>query len=165
MLDLSSNFAYAWQKQLMTDPDLNYDIPVSDNVKDIYFVENRKKEEETVRNLASQAGLFFFYRITCPYCKRQVQYLQEFAAIYGFEIKAVSLDGGVYPEFPDALMDNGISVRLGVDKVPAIFLAFPGEDRFERLSSGLLTVAEIKQRILYYAKEIDSNMQFSNFTN
>lgn len=83
--------------------------------------------------------------------------------MYGFRIKAVSLDGGVYPDFPDALMDNGISVRLGVDSVPAIFLAFPDEKRFERLSAGIVTFAELKERVLLHAKEISRDINYANF--
>jgi conjugal transfer pilus assembly protein TraF len=165
MMDISSNFAVAWQKELMRSPSLRYDIPMVDTTKDIYFVENRKDEDKTVQEIAGRAGLFYFYRTTCPFCKRQVRYLKEFADRYGFIVKAVSLDGGVYPEFQDALMDNGISIRLGVDQVPSIFLAFPDEDRFERLSSSLVTSAELKQRVLYYAKKVNNNFDISNYIN
>jgi conjugal transfer pilus assembly protein TraF len=165
MLDLSGNFAVAWQKELMRSPDLYYNIPMADATKDLYFSEQTKSEDNKIRDIAVRAGIFFFYSSDCPYCKRQVEYIREFAGTYGFQIKAVSLDGGVFPEFPDTLMDNGISERLGVEKVPALFLAFPEEKRFERLSAGLTTTAEIKQRILYYATEINSDISLSSFNN
>jgi conjugal transfer pilus assembly protein TraF len=165
MLDLSNNFALLWQKELMADPALQYDIPMVDAVKDVYFAEKSKNEEDIIKDTAERAGLFFFYSSTCPYCEKQVGYLKEFSDYYGFRIKAVSINGGTLPDFPDTLMDNGISVRLGVEKVPAIFLAFPDEKRFERLSAGLITFAELKQRVLSYAAETNSNINYSSLIN
>jgi len=163
MMDVSSNFAVAWQKELMRNPDLAYDMPIVDADKDIYIREKSREADRIIYDLAKQAGLFFFYRTTCPYCQRQAQYLKEFSDTYGFQVKAVSLDRGIYPEFPDALMDNGISVRLGVERVPAVFLAFPDEKRFERLSAGIVTFAELRQRILLHAKEINSHINYVSF--
>lgn len=163
MIDVSSNFAVAWQKELMRNPELAYDIPIVDADKDIYIREKSKEADRIIYDLAERAGLFFFYKTTCPYCQRQAQYLKEFSDKYGFQVKAVSLDRGVYPEFPDALMDNGISVRLGVDRVPAVFLAFPDEKRFERLSAGIVTFAELRQRVLLHAKEINSDINYVSF--
>lgn len=165
MLDLSNNFALAWQKELMSDPSLQYDIPMVDATKDVYFAAHSKNEDEIIRSVANRAGLFFFYSSTCPYCERQVRYIREFSETYGFQVKAVSIDGGIFQEFPDTLMDNGISLRLGIDHVPAIFLAFPDEKRFERLSAGLVTFAELKQKVLYYATEIKENINLGNLIN
>ena len=165
MLDLSNNFALLWQKELMANPALQYDIPMVDAVKDVYFAEKSKNEDDVIKDIAERAGLFFFYSSTCPYCEKQVNYLREFSDNYGFQIKAVSIDGGILPDFPDTLMDNGISIRLGIEKVPAIFLAFPDEKRFERLSAGLITFAELKQRVLFHATEINSNINYSGLIN
>ena len=165
MLDLSNNFALAWQKELMSNPSLQYDIPMVDATKDVYFAQKSKNDDEVIRDVANRAGLFFFYSSACPYCERQVKYIREFADTYGFQVKAVSLDGGILPEFPETLMDNGISVRLGINNVPALFLAFPDEKRFERLSAGLVTFAELKQKVLYYATEIKNNTNFTALIN
>jgi conjugal transfer pilus assembly protein TraF len=163
MIDVSSNFAVAWQKELMRNPELAYDMPIVDADKDIYIREKSKEADRIIYDLAERAGLFFFYKFTCPYCQRQAQYLKEFSDKYGFQVKAVSMDRGIYPEFPDALMENGISVRLGVDRVPAVFLAFPDEKRFERLSAGIVTFAELRQRVLLHAKEINSDINYVSF--
>jgi conjugal transfer pilus assembly protein TraF len=165
MLDLSNNFALLWQKELMANPTLQYDIPMVDAVKDVYFAEKSKNEDDVIRDVAGRAGLFFFYSSTCHYCEKQVGYLKEFSDNYGFRIKAVSIDGGTLPDFSDTLMDNGISVRLGVEKVPAIFLAFPDEKRFERLSAGLITFAELKQRVLLHASETNGDINYSSLIN
>jgi conjugal transfer pilus assembly protein TraF len=154
MMKLSENFSLAWQKALMAYPEFESPVPVSDVDKDLYFGAVKEKEKEILEKLSRKAGLFFFYSTSCPFCERQALHLRRFMAEHPyFVVKAVSLDGGVLSEFPETLIDNGISQRLGVDAVPSIFLAFPPE-RFERISSGILTAEELKRRLIWYAKEV-----------
>jgi len=156
MMKLSENFSLAWQKALMMYPEFEGPVPVSDADKDLYFQSVRKREQEILQGLSREAGLFFFYSSSCPHCERQALHLRRFMAEHPyFVVKPVSSDGGVLPEFPETVMDNGIFSRLGVDKVPSIFLAFP-PDRFERISVGLLTADELKRRLIWYAEEIDT---------
>ncbi len=158
MMKLSENFSLAWQKVLMMHPELGGPAPVSDADKDLYFGMVKKKEREILMGLSREAGLFFFYSASCPSCERQAAHLRRFMAEYPyFTVKAVTLDGGVLPEFPGTMMDNGIASRLGVERVPSIFLAFPLSDRFGRISDGLLTMDELKRRLVWYASEIDTN--------
>lgn len=158
MMKLSENFALSWQKVLMMYPELEGPAPVSDSDKDLYFDAVKEREKEILYQLSRKAGLFFFYDGSCPFCERQVYYLKRFLAENPFfVIKPVSLDGTVFFEFPDTAMDNGISQRLGVSRVPSIFLAFP-PDRFERVSSGLITTEELKRRLIWYALEIDTSI-------
>jgi len=164
MMRLSENFSLLWQKALMMYPELESPVPVSDVDKDLYFENKRENEREIIYGLSKKAGLFFFYDGSCPYCERQAYYLQRFRLEYPFfVIKPVSLDGSVMSEFPDTLLDNGISQRLGVTTVPSLFLAFP-PDRFERISSGLITADELKRRLIWYDKEIDKSF-YSSFIN
>jgi len=156
VMKLSENFSLAWQKALMMYPEFEGPVPVSDADKDLYFQSVRKREQEILQGLSREAGLFFLYSSSCPHCERQALHLRRFMAEHPyFVVKPVSSDGGVLPEFPETMMDNGIFSRLGVDKVPSIFLAFP-PDRFERISVGLLTADELKRRLIWYASEIDT---------
>ena len=155
MIKLSENFSIAWQKALMIYPELQSPVPTSDADKDIYFRVESEKEKDVLYELSREAGLFFFYSASCPYCERQAKHLKRFLSEYPlFIVKPVTMDGGVFEEFPETVPDNGISLKLGVEKVPAIFLAFP-PDRFERISAGLLTAEELKRRLILYAKKID----------
>jgi len=163
VMKLSENFSLAWQKALMMYPELEGPAPVSDVDKDLYFDTLKGREREILYGLSKKAGLFFFYESSCPYCERQAYHLKRFMIENPyFVIKPVSLDGSVFVEFPDTVTDNGISQRLGVNMVPSIFLAFP-PDRFERISSGLVTASELKRRLIWYAIEIDTSY-YSNFT-
>jgi len=158
MIELSENFSLAWQKVLMIYPELGSLVPVSDADKDLYFEAVKEKEKDILYNLSKRAGLFFFYTSSCPYCERQAYYLNRFRLENPFFIiKPVSLDGTIFPEFPDTVFDNGISQKLGIITVPSILLAFP-PDRFERISSGLITADELKRRLIWYDKEIDTSL-------
>jgi len=164
MMRLSENFSLSWQKALMRYPELASPVPVSDVDKDLYFETEKEREREIIYELSKKGGLFFFYEGSCPYCERQAYYLNRFRVEYPFfVIKPVSLDGSMLPEFPDTVMDNGISQRLGVTTVPSLFLAFP-PDRFERISTGLITAGELKRRLIWYARKIDTSF-YSGFIN
>lgn len=158
MMKLSENFSLAWQKVLMMYPELESSVPVSDTDKDLYFETVKKRETEILYELSRKAGLFFFYDGQCPYCERQAYYLRRFLIENPFfVVKPVTLDGTVFSNFPETVRDNGISQRLGVTTVPSIFLAFP-PDRFERISTGLVTTSELKRRLIWYAIEIDTSL-------
>jgi conjugal transfer pilus assembly protein TraF len=157
MLSIADNYAVAWQKVLMQNPGLGTGVPEGDTDKDIYYQATALKNAELLRALSKRAGLFFFYKSTCPYCERQAGYLAQFLAKYPFfTVKAVSMDGGVLPQFPDTVADNGIAERLGVGTVPALFLAFP-PDRFDRIATGLLNPQGIERSLVLYDQEIDTD--------
>ena len=112
-----------------------------------------ESKKEALQKLAAQAGLFFFYDTTCPYCVRQARHLKAFLDEYPFFIvKAITMNGELLPEFPEAIPDNGIAARLGITAHPAIFLAYP-PDRFERVATGLVTPGELRDKLLLYTGE------------
>jgi conjugal transfer pilus assembly protein TraF len=157
MLSIADNYAVAWQKVLMQNPDLGTGVPEGDSDKDIYYQTTALKNAGLLRALSKRAGLFFFYKSACSYCQRQAGYLAQFIAKYPFfTVEAVSMDGGVLPEFPDTVADNGIAERLGVGTVPALFLAFP-PNRFDRIATGLLNPRGIERSLVLYDQEIDTD--------
>ncbi|MBI4595063.1 MAG: conjugal transfer protein TraF [Candidatus Tectomicrobia bacterium] len=150
MMALSRNFSLIWQRVLMSNPELLSGLLTSDADKDIYYRQSAESKKEALRKLAAQAGLFFFYDTTCPYCVRQAKHLKTFLDEYPFFIvKSVTMNGESLPEFPEAALDNGIAARLGVTSHPAIFLAYP-PDRFERVATGLVTPGELRDKLLLY---------------
>jgi len=59
----------------------------------------------------------------------------------------VSLDGGVLPDFPNAVTDNGIAASLNVTVVPALFLAVPGSRQMTPIGFGLMAETELVERM------------------
>lgn len=148
MMDMADNFQAMWQRVLMQNAELDY------SAKD-----TSGKMQEAIRSLSERAGIFFLFNSTCPHCQQEAGVIKQLQAKYDFVVIAVSLDGGVLPEFPNAVPDNGISTRLSVDSVPVVFLAFPEEDRFERIASGFASLPDMEGR-LYNFTTIDE--QISN---
>ena len=107
----------------------------------------RDKQRDAVMQLADTKGLFFFFKRSCPYCEAQAPILRNFAAQYGLQVVAISLDGSRLPEFPDSRADNGLAAELGVRATPAIFMVDPYQRNIMLLAYGLLTESELLSRI------------------
>jgi conjugal transfer pilus assembly protein TraF len=73
---------------------------------------------------------------------------------YGFDVQAIALDGRPLPSgfFPDFRTDSGQARALGVVSTPAIFLVRP-PDGVRPLSQGVLSLAELQQRIVQTAAD------------
>jgi len=141
MLDTSNTFAQIWQRMLMKYPELFLDVSTQKTTEEI---------EKSIRDIRDDAGLIFVYDESCPFSKREVPVVTEFKAKHGFEILPVTMDGGIFPEFPDTRLDNGISTTLGVKTVPAIFIAFPDQGRIDLLSSSFISLVDLENRIYRY---------------
>jgi conjugal transfer pilus assembly protein TraF len=141
MLDTSNTFAQIWQRMLMKYPELFLDVSTQKTKEEI---------EKSIREIRDEAGLIFLYNESCPFSKREVPVLTEFKEKHGFDILPVTMDGGVFPEFPDTRLDNGISATLGVKTVPAIFIAFPDQGRIDLLSSSFISLIDLENKIYRY---------------
>ena len=142
MMAMSERFAYVWQRVLMKYPDL-------------YRVAETEKTNEDIRKavsmLGARTGLFFIYSSECEACVKSASIVEEFRRKYDFAVLPVTIDGIALPELPDTRPDNGIASRLGIDTVPAWYLAYPGEDRFEHIGTGHMPLSELERRLYRYA--------------
>jgi conjugal transfer pilus assembly protein TraF len=141
MLDTSNTFAQIWQRMLMKYPKLFLDVSTQKTKEEI---------EKSVRDIRNEAGLIFVYNESCPFSQKEVPVLTAFKKKYGFDILPVTMDGGVFPEFPDSRLDNGISTTLGVKTVPAIFIAFPDQGKIDLLSSSFISLIDLESKIYRY---------------
>lgn len=138
MMDMADRFSIMWQAMLMKYPDL---------YKQVSTEGVARETEETVRSLRSTAAILFIYSSTCPFCQKTAPVIAAFQDKYDFTVLPITIDGIPLPELPNTLPDNGIAARLGVETVPAIYLAFPSEDRFERVATGFLSLTELERKI------------------
>jgi len=109
--------------------------------------------DEVLRRIAGVAALWFFYRSDCPYCNAQAPLLQLLEQRYDFGVVPIALDGRPLPDgqFPDFLVDAGQAARLGVDSTPALFLVRPDTGSVSAISRGLLSLAQLNERIVIAA--------------
>lgn len=149
-MEKSSLFADRWQRIVWQTPELDYSLvrPVNSAANELYKGARRDAEASNAKHAAGQgAGLFFFYTASCPYCRAMAPTVKMLQDAYGIQVMAISLDGSILEEFPDARMNNGIAENLGVQTVPAIFLAQPSQHRVEPVAYGMLSAAELVQRL------------------
>ena len=93
----------------------------------------------------------YFYRSDCRFCALQSPLVKQLKDTFGFEVLAVSLDGSPNDHFPDALPDNGVSKLLtnglGLDRVPALFMVKRDQSASYLVSSGVLSLEDMLNRI------------------
>lgn len=149
LMNQSQRFAEMWKQVVMTNPSLDETLihPVDQNARHIYYSEHHAKLEKRIKRLASEYGLFFFFRKNCAYCHHFAPIVKRFAQKYGWSVLPISLDGGALPEFPNTKQNNGIAERLQITHVPALIALHPKTGQLIPLAYGLISESEIEQRV------------------
>lgn len=144
----AEEFAGIWQRMLWQHPELDPTVeePVASVGLTAARAEQIRERDEKLYELAQTSGLFYFYSGNCPLCEVQSPLLARFAEAYGFRVIPISLDGAQDPQFPEAKVDRGAAARLGVEQVPAIFLARPPA-KILRVGTGLLSLEDLAIRL------------------
>ena len=141
IIDRSSEFQETWMQASLFE---GQHMRASDNGTPVHrkIMQEQKEKElhQKLRRLAKETGLFFIFREDCKFCHAFAPVVKEFSREYGFEVKAVSGDGGVLKEFPDAVPDNGMIDKINVKRVyPALFLAHPPTGNVIPVAWGMTT--------------------------
>lgn len=149
LMNQSQRFAEAWKRVLFVDPYLDETIahPTDQNARHIYFDLKNTEREKKIKALSQAYGLFFFFKKECRYCHGFSPIVKAFSHKYGWEVLAISLDGGTLPEFPKAKRDNGISRKLNIQHVPALIALNPETQKILPLAYGMVSQSEIEERI------------------
>ena len=145
----AERFQARWQQVSLLDPENH--VP-QDNPNTAHRV-LYKKQEEAARDLkltalAREWGLFFLFKKGCPYCDQFAPQVKRLETRYGFEVKAVSLDGGRLPLYPEARPDNGAMAALNPQGIyPALLLAHPPSGMVIPVSWGLTSYTQLLENI------------------
>ena len=156
VMNKSARFAERWQRLVWSVPELDYGLtgrPTNAMAINVFDDQHRDKDADTVRNLAATHGLIFVFRSDCPFCHRFAPILKRFEQEYGMAVLAVSLDGAMLPEYPDARADNGIAARLNPSAVPALYLTVPATRQIQPVGFGLMSLSELIERIAALARD------------
>ena len=151
-MDKSQNFAGAARLLPLLYPDLDEARGRTDYGRGRELQEQmaERDRENSLRKLSGEAGIFFLYRSSCPYCREALREMARLGG-YGFRIMGISLDGGLLP-VPGAfrnVSDPAMGSVLGISAVPAVVLAAPDTERkYVTVSTSLLSPRETEDRIL-----------------
>ena len=132
--------------------------PVDQNARHVYYIHEQKKIKQRIMRLASEYGLFFFFRKNCPYCHHFAPIVKRFSQKYGWSVLGISLDGGTLPEFPAPKHNNGIAERLQIAHVPALMAIHPKSGQLIPLGYGMISESEIEQRVELLTKTIKNSL-------
>ncbi|MGI2228090.1 conjugal transfer protein TraF [Shewanella frigidimarina] len=123
-----------------------------------------KAQKPVIEKVAVQAGVWFFFSSTCPYCVKQLPIVQFLSREYGMNVLYVSLDGGSIPGIPDDKVvidyDGQASREFNVTVTPTTFLVSNDASKFELLSNGVSALPKIQDALVSAAHKyewIDDN--------
>lgn len=142
-------FADTWRRMVWTTPELDYTLrrPVNNTAIRTHDEMRDNNAVMHLSKLAKEHGLMFFFRSDCPYCHKMAPTLKQFGQRYGIEILPVSLDGKGLPDFPSPKVNHGQAKALGVERVPALFIASRKTKEIAPIGFGVMSQAEIIDRI------------------
>ena len=150
-MDASERFASAYQRVTLADANLDGTVtrPTWNAGGFAYDGAAEKATTATLKGLAQEYGLWFFFRSDCEACHVEVSALQAFATHYGFTVYPISIDGKnmEFSPFKEFKADRGQARLLGVEYTPSIYLVKP-PNTFLQLSSGLVSATELETRAL-----------------
>ncbi|MBE0625498.1 MAG: conjugal transfer protein TraF [Burkholderiales bacterium] len=156
VMNKSEVFAERWQRLVWTVPELDYGLrgrPTNSMAIGAFDEQQRDRQAQLVRNLASTHGLVFIFRSDCPYCHHFAPVLKRFEQEFGMTVFAVSLDGRGLPEYPNPQMDNGIATRLNSTVVPALYLTAPSKRQIRTVGFGMMAMTDLIERIAVLAQD------------
>ena len=145
----SALFADQLRRTVWTTPQYDYSLVRPDNPAALgaWTAAYNDDRRASLQEISRTYGLYFFVSGSCEYCHQFAPYLKRFAGTYGFDVLAVSLDGGTVPEFSHAVYSPAFAERLGVRTTPAVFLANPRANDVRPVAYGMISLSELEQRI------------------
>lgn len=151
VMNISSVFADQWRRVLWKNPELDYSQthrPTNATAIRAYDQAQQSTKEQMLTQFAQYYGLVFFVRSDCQYCHAFAPILKQFQEKYNVRIMTVTMDGAGIPGFDNALPDNGIASKLGVEVTPALYVADTYNRQYLPLSFGVLSGTELEERVI-----------------
>jgi len=150
MLERSQKFSELWMRNVFMYPHLDHTLlsPVSQKARHLHLDQQKEKLKQTIQELRHTHGLFFFFSGHCRFCHEFAPVVKAFSESYGWEILAISVDGGKLDAFPHAVLDNGLSHAWGVQALPALFAINPTTEEVIPLAYGMVSLDQIENRLM-----------------
>lgn len=121
------------------NPELNYSIenPTTSSVRQTQLATELSLKTSFAKNLAKNAGLFYFYRGANAMDVVEAKTISHFAQTYGFNLLGISMDGAKADGL-DTKPDTGQAQALGVKAYPALFIVLPQRSQATLITYGYL---------------------------
>lgn len=150
MLDRSKMFSHTWLQSVFQNPELDHTLisPVNQQARHLQLDLEKERTRKMIKALSQVNGLFFFFAGYCPHCHTFAPIVKRFSELYGWDVIAISVDGGSLPEFPDAQGDNGLFVAWKVKVLPSLYAVNPSTKTVIPVAYGVTAMDEMENRIM-----------------
>jgi len=150
MMDRSKVFSHTWLQTVFQNPELDHTLvsPVNQQGRHLQLDLEKDRTRKTIQALSKENGLFFFFAGDCPHCHTFAPIVKRFSELYGWNVIAISVDGGSLPEFPDAQSDNGLFVAWEVKVLPSLYAVNPATKTVIPVAYGVTAMDEMENRIM-----------------
>ncbi|MEM4619120.1 MAG: conjugal transfer protein TraF [Desulfurococcaceae archaeon] len=146
-------FTHAVKYVIERDPELNlvdfYSVAgpavIGNRVRYLEYIWNAK-------NLTHKYGLILFVKKGCPYCEIQYNIIRRAYQGVPLDLKVVDISENPYA-----------AVKFNVDYVPAIYLVYFPNESIHFLSSGVLTAADLMERITFLLEELERKVDIHRY--
>lgn len=151
-MNMAERFALVAQKVVLADPalDENTRRPISTYGGHVFDAVARENTVRVAAKIATMAGVWYFYKSDCPYCRAQNPVLERLQRRIGLAVLPIALDDRAMPDgaFPRFVPNQGHAQRLNVTQTPTLYLVRKPSE-FVLLSEGLVTDEGLLERIVY----------------
>ena len=143
-------FTDAYKVMALNYPQYDYSLkfPTNHVAQSIHIAEELKIRQNKIHQFSKLHGFFFFLASRCPYCHAFSPIVKQFTEKYNISVVPITLDGGVLPEFPHAVPDNGSAKALKVYSLPSLYAVNPGTQQIIPIANGALSLSELEENIL-----------------
>jgi len=165
MSAMAGAFTDQWQRILYKTPELdkNIDFPLTALGSQTYQRDLQATREAVFKKATQGIGLLFVFEdpSSCPLCATQAQIVAQMRDKYSVALLAVSKDGAIPPDIPEAKVDAGQLKALGLDETPLPLLGLvePKSGAIDVIGAGLLTEDQILERV-HVIREIPVGERF-----
>lgn len=145
IMEQSSLFSENWKKTMLLYPQFDYSIshPTDSAITQIAQSNLHDKQVSTVKMMAKDYGLLFFYNGNNPLSYQMEKTVSTFSKFYHFSTIAVSVDHAVIPGLLHTKINHGQAQALGIKALPALVLINPKTGSHSVLSYGYASLNEL----------------------
>lgn len=159
MKDLARRKAVAYTNSYMLalqeNPDLNLekDMPMIPAAKAVQLKANETERRNKILASRDDYALIYFSSATCPYCVEQDKILGYFVGRNNWTVKKVDKD-----------TSPGVAARFNVTMTPTLLLIRKGRDDFMPITSGVISLTDLEERVFNGIRLMNNETTPENFT-
>lgn len=166
MREKAVNFAYIWRDVLLENPSLDYSVkfPTSNYGAHAYTRIDMQRQAKTMKEIKETTGLFFFVSSGCPYCHEQAKLIKLLEQTYDIAVRTISQDR-CDANFSSCVEEPMMFEVFQVKTTPTLFAVFRDQHnkpKFQPIASGIVTVDEMINRLVYYYNAFKNNQLAQN---